>query len=414
MKLQFFIALGMLLLINNTKLSSQEMANKEFQEHARVMDSTMMKAYNDRDTKTYLKALDAFLVKYEKLSKEDKKDFKGYYYNSFYNLCCTYSLLNEKVKALEYLDKSIKAGFVDYTHMQRDTDLDNIRKEASFIKMLQPLRETGDYLYILKKAGTYNKEEKRELPKFTYQSADNPNLVALRKAFNLDSIAGQGNDVSKILNLMHWMHNTVRHDGNNGNPPVMNAMSMMAVCKKEGRGLNCRGLAMALNECYLSMGIQSRYVTCLPKDSLGIDNDCHVINMVYSKDLKKWLWMDPTFDAYVMNEKGELLSIEEVRDRIVNDKPIILNPDANWNRRNSQTKEYYLYTYMAKNLYMLECPLSSEYDTETRATGKTISYLRLVPLDYFKKSLETSSSTDTKTQTTFTMYRTNNPAAFWE
>ncbi len=414
MKLQFFIALGMLLLINNTKLSSQEMANKEFQEHARVMDSTMMKAYNDRDTKTYLKALDAFLVKYEKLSKEDKKDFKGYYYNSFYNLCCTYSLLNEKVKALEYLDKSIKAGFVDYAHMQRDTDLDNIRKEASFIKMLQPLRETGDYLYILKKAGTYNKEEKRELPKFTYQSADNPNLVALRKAFNLDSIAGQGNDVSKILNLMHWMHNTVRHDGNNGNPPVMNAMSMMAVCKKEGRGLNCRGLAMALNECYLSMGIQSRYVTCLPKDSLGIDNDCHVINMVYSKDLKKWLWMDPTFDAYVMNEKGELLSIEEVRDRIVNDKPIILNPDANWNRRNSQTKEYYLYTYMAKNLYMLECPLSSEYDTETRATGKTISYLRLVPLDYFKKSLETSSSTDTKTQTTFTMYRTNNPAAFWE
>ena len=378
------------------------------------MDSTMMKAYNDRDTKTYLKALDAFLVKYEKLSKEDKNNFKGYYYNGFYNLCCTYSLLNEKVKALEYLDKSIKAGFVDYAHMQRDTDLDNIRKEASFVKLLEPLRETGDYLYILKKAGTYNKDEKRELPKFTYQSADNPNLVALRKAFNLDSIAGQGNDASKILNLMHWMHNTIRHDGNNGNPPVMNAQSMMAVCKKEGRGLNCRGLAMALNECYLSLGIKSRYVTCLPKDSLGIDVDCHVINMVYANDLKKWIWIDPTFDAYVMNEKGELLSVEEVRDRLINDKPLILNPDANWNRRNSQTKEHYLYTYMAKNLYLLECAVSSEYDTETREAGKTISYLQLVPLDYFKKSLETTSSTDTKTQTTFKSYKTNNPAAFWE
>ena len=323
-------------------------------------------------------------------------------------------MLNEKVKALEYLDKSIKAGFVDYAHMQRDTDLDNIRKEAGFVKMLEPLRETGDYLYILKKAGTYNTAEKRELPKFTYQSADNPNLVALRKAFNLDSIAGQGNDASKILNLMHWIHNTVPHDGNNGNPPVMNAMSMMAVCKKEGRGLNCRGLAMALNECYLALGIQSRYVTCLPKDSLGIDVDCHVINMVYAKDLKKWIWIDPTFDAYVMNEKGELLSVEEVRDRIINDKPLILNPDANWNRRNSQTKEHYLYNYMAKNLYMLECPVSSEYDTETRAAGKTIQYIRLVPLDYFKKSLETLSSTDTKAQTTFTTHRTNNPAAFWE
>ena len=35
--------------------------------------------------------------------------------------------------------------------------------------------------------------------------------------------------------------------------------------------------------------------------------------------MKKWLWIDPTFDAYVMNEKGELLSIEEVRERLISD-----------------------------------------------------------------------------------------------
>ena len=270
-----------------------------------------------------------------------------------------------------------------------------------------------DTLGTLKNASKYNLTEKREIPKFTYQSADNPNLVALRKEFKLDSIVGQGNEVSKILNLLHWIHNLVPHDGNHANPAVMNAMNMIAVCKKENRGLNCRGLATVLNECYLSMGIKSRFVTCLPKDSLGIDNDCHVINMVYSKDLKKWLWIDPTFDAYVMNEKGELLSIEEVRERIINNKPLIINPDANWNHKASVEKEYYLYSYMAKNLYKLQCNLNSEYDAETRGLGKTETNIALLPLEYFKQSPTKSEQEDKKNKTNFINYKTNNPKVFW-
>jgi len=273
-----------------------------------------------------------------------------------------------------------------------------------------------DPLAVLKKAGKYNLAEKRDepLPVFTYQSATNPNLDTLRKTFNLDSIAGAGNEISRILNLMHWMHNLVPHDGGHGNPAEMNAKSMIAVCAKEKRGLNCRGLAMALNECYLALGYKSRYVTCLPKDSLGIDNDCHVINMVYSTELKKWLWIDPTFDAYVMNEKGELLSIAEVRERIIDGRPLILNPEANWNHKISQTKESYLYSYMAKNLYMLECAVSSEYDTETRVPGKSISYVKLMPLDYFKKALGKGISTNNITKVSFVNYRTNNPQYFWQ
>jgi len=115
-----------------------------------------------------------------------------------------------------------------------------------------------------------------------------------------------------------------------------------------------------------------------------------------------------------MNEKGEMLGMEEVRERIINDQPLILNPEANWNNKVTQTKANYLYSYMAKNLYMLECPISSEYDTETQQDGKTISYLRLIPLDYFQKSIEQGSSTNNVTKTTMITYRTNNPATFWQ
>jgi len=267
------------------------------------------------------------------------------------------------------------------------------------------------YLDILKHAAKYNTSEKPDIPKFTYQPAGDSNLTALRIGFKLDSIAGTGNEVSKIINLLHWIHYLIPHDGNHGNPPVNNAMSMIKVCKTDHRGLNCRGLATVLNECYLALGIKSRFVTCMPKDS--VFTDCHVINMVFVKDPGKWIWIDPTNDAYVMNEKGELLSIEEVRERIISGKPVILNPDANWNRQSKFTKENYLYNYMAKNLYRIECLFSSEYDSETPVTGKKLSYVELLPLDAYNQSPRKAEQTSKKSGITFINYKTNNPVVFW-
>jgi transglutaminase-like putative cysteine protease len=279
------------------------------------------------------------------------------------------------------------------------------------IKALTQIKYRPSYLDVLKTADKYNFNDNRPIPKFVYQSKDDTNLIALRTGLKLDSIAGEGNEVSKILNLLHWVHNLIPHDGNHENPVVKNALSMIAECKKGNRGLNCRGLATVLNECYLSLGIPSRFVTCMPKDS--VFDDCHVINMVYSKDLKKWLWIDPTNDAYVMNEKGELLSIEEVRKRVINGMPIILNPEANWNHKVSKTKEDYLYQYMAKNLFRMECPLESKFDCETRKNGKVFTYVELLPLNTYKQLPQTSTYTNAKTGITFINYKTNNPNLFW-
>jgi len=393
---------------------SQPGPNVQFQKYARECDSMLHKLYEKRDVKTYQNLLNEFLSKYKSLSAEDQKAFAGFTGGAWYNLSCAYSLINNKPLALETLEKAIQAGYYNYPHIQEDADLNNIRNEQKFKTLVDPLRSISDYLYILQNAAAYNVNDNRQLPLFTYQNSDNTNLASLRKTFNLDSIAGTGNEVSKIINLMHWMHNLVPHDGNHGNPDIKNAMNMIAVCKRENRGLNCRGLAMALNECYLALGFKSRFVTCLPKDSLGIDNDCHVINAVYSNTAKKWLWIDPTNDAYVMNEKGELLSIEEVRERLIQNKPLIVNPDANWNHRESETKEYYLNYYMAKNLYMLQCNVNSEYDTETFVKGKTVTSITLLPLDYFKQTPDKTEQLNKQNGTTFIHYNTNNPILFWK
>jgi len=268
------------------------------------------------------------------------------------------------------------------------------------------------YIDILRGAKKYNYNDHRTIPRFAYQDSCNTDLAALKKELNLDSIAGYGNDVSKILNLLHWVHNLIPHEGNGENPTIKNAISMIAQCKRDDQGLNCRGLATVLNECYLAMGFKSRFITCMPKDS--VFNDCHVINSVYALSIRKWIWIDPTNNAYVMNEKGELLSIEEVRERLISNKPLLLNPDANWNNKSTITKEDYLYNYMAKNLYRLECPLESKYDTETQEEGKVITYVELLPLDAFQQKPDKSESTDAKTGTTVVYLKTNNPTNFWQ
>lgn len=395
-------------------LIAQTTPTQQMEEFINQKGDGFNKSYESRDTKSFNSLLIEYLVIYEKLPADDKKQYTYLLGNIYYNLTCIYSLLNNKSSALTYFRKAIDAGYNDYGHVQTDTDLDNIRKEKDFAELNKKLKQTGDYLSILKRAGKYNLSDNRDIPKFTYQASDNPNLLALRQGFNLDSIAGQGSDVLQILNLLHWIHDLVPHDGMNGNPEVKNAMSMINVCKKDNRGLNCRGLALVLNECYLSMGIKSRVVTCLPKDSLKIDQDCHVINSVYSESLKKWLWIDPTFDAYVMNEKGELLSIEEVRERLISDKPLILNPDANWNNQSTQTKENYLENYMAKNLYILECHSSSEYNMETSSEGKTFNYIKLLPLDYFEQKPDKAEEKGETNNTLWITYKTNNPNVFWE
>ncbi|MEL6944968.1 MAG: transglutaminase domain-containing protein, partial [Bacteroidota bacterium] len=109
------------------------------------------------------------------------------------------------------------------------------------------------YMDILKGAAIYDATEAKNFPEFTYEEASSPNLQKLREELKLDSIAGEGNEVSKILNLLHWIHELIPHDGSSENPKIKNALSMIDQCDQEDRGLNCRGLSIALNECYLAM-----------------------------------------------------------------------------------------------------------------------------------------------------------------
>lgn len=331
---------------------------------------------------------------------DSEKGILNYIGNTvYYHIARYQALAQNKKAAIKAFERSLDNGFYNYYDASHCPDFASLQADKDFQKLMERLEKAGNFKQLLKEASSYCNETK--LPPFSYMSPNDSNLVRLRQQCNLDSVAGGGDELSKIKNLLTYIHNTIRHDGASMLPfKEKNALAIMKICKQENQGANCRMLATVLNECYLAMGFKSRMVTCLPKIYI---EDCHVINTVYSVTLNKWLWVDPTDNAYVMDENGVMLGIAEVRHRLRSDQPLVLNEDANFNNIEKKVKEQYLDYYMAKNLYYIECPVEGMYDTETVREGKKRpAYIGLAPVgfeaDYIGKNT----------------YVTYNEALFWQ
>jgi len=357
--------------------------------------------FKEEDYQKGLTLIHQSLEFYSRLNEEMKRKYQSVQSSDYYNLACLESMLKNKKKALDAFEKAFKAGYINYQHAAQDSDLDYIRQEKQFIRTMKKMRKAAHFLRILREAAPYVAGNHASAPQFVYEPVENRSIRNVRNYFKLDSVAGDGDEISRIIRLLNWAHNTIPHDGSHWPVCEIDAISLYNYSKaNKNRGINCRALAIFLNECYLSMGIPSRFVTCLPKDPN--DSDCHVINAVYSQTLDKWVWMDPTFNAWVTDENGTLLGIQEVRERMINDQPYFLNEEANWNHKTPQTKEYYLDQYMAKNLYWLSLPARSIFNVESRNRTNTEEYVSLVPEGFYCPDFGRKT------------YVTSDPTWFWQ
>lgn len=376
------ILFSLLLMCSIGMCLAQSENDKVFEKKEAALTQKLQQSFEENNYQEVERDCKALLALFNEQDKKTQQKYNWLLANYYYNLACAQSILKKKSEALESFELAYQNGYTNYHHILEDTDLDNIRKEKAFEETLTQIRNEGDYLYILQKSPRYAQNEQTDtLPRFTYAASNDSNLVKVRQYFQLDSVAGNGDEISQIKNILTYIHNKIKHDGQHGNPKHMNAIALAEACKDGSRGLNCRGLATVLNECYLAMGFKSRFITCMPKKYIS---DCHVINAVYSTTLGKWLWMDPTQNAWVMDENGTLLSIQEVRERLRDGRPLRLNEEANWNNQEKTLKEGYLDNYMAKNLYYMNCTLRSEFGTEDKKYNPA-DYAALLPEGYYNE-----------------------------
>lgn len=378
-RLKGHLLILLLSLVCFTSLSAQTDAERKFMAVVDSLNAQLLDAYTGKDYPAAEAICRKIIDFYDAHAAELAEGYAYFKYSSYYNMACVQAKQGKKQGAASNLLKALDSGKMEmsYSKITHEEDLKGILDAAELQPALQRLKETTDYLYILQNAPEYTRTQPADsLPRIVYAQADEPDLKRVRDYFRLDSVAVAGDELATIKRILTYIHNKIRHDGQNGNPTGgYNSINFAEACKDGSRGLNCRGLATVLNECYLSMGIPSRVITCMPKTYI---NDCHVINAVYSSTLGKWLWIDPTNNAWVTDDQGNLLSIQEVRARLRSGQPVRVNEEANWNNERKATTEAYLYEYMAKNLFYLESWTRYGFNTESDRENP-INYIFLQP-----------------------------------
>jgi hypothetical protein len=243
-----------------------------------------------------------------------------------------------------------------YIYINRDSFIEIISYNPNF-----------NYIETLKSAPKYDSLEKTDL-KFTYQESTDAELIALKEKYKLAEISGTGTDFEKSKNLLKWVHELIDQDGNSTLPKERSAMSLIEYAQNNKQGLNCRGLAIILNESLLSIGIKSRYIELIPKD-LSIDS--HIVVAAYIPNLDKWVFLDPSFNAYFLDNTKTPMSVGEVREALINNFPLKTNDDI-------ESGSVVYTNYISKNIYRLGSPVNSSVGYDS---NKEKSFILLNPKD---------------------------------
>ncbi|MCL2421257.1 MAG: hypothetical protein FWD03_05305 [Defluviitaleaceae bacterium] len=218
-------------------------------------------------------------------------------------------------------------------------------------------------------------------PNFTYHHT-HPKLTALSHTYNLKEKAGNGPQLSQAINLLKWLSDHTFHTSDFDNSIPFNSIDLLKYTYQQPiqKGVNCRALAKILTECCLSIGLKARTLYIMPFSPYDEDN--HVVTIVFINDLNKWIMLDPSYNAYFMDENDNILSPWEAREMLSNQGCIRLNDGYNYNgdytgEKSGEPPEYYI-EYMAKDLFWFFCDEISTFGID--ANGAEI--LAVAPIGY--------------------------------
>ena len=220
---------------------------------------------------------------------------------------------------------------------------------------------------------------------FTYADSSDENLRVLRDTYDLKTIAGQGPELDQIINLSRWVFNLIGHADNPEFPIEINAFTVIRMATIENRTINCYLKTVVLNEVFLSMGFASRQTHLLPHSHE--EDESHFITSVYSQTLGKWLWMDPDFGLYLIDEKGTILGYPEIRKRLISGDPLVeynLRTDKGmlskvWDIFICWIEAADYQWYLSKNIFKVRCQQVSMFNQ--RSNPEKV-YVELIPDGY--------------------------------
>jgi len=229
--------------------------------------------------------------------------------------------------------------------------------------------QSTEQIYIMESGILLNYSVFREGEDLEFEyDFDNEEYPILMEKYDIASIAGNGTEFEKALNLMNEFAPRLHHKSNYNNHIEMNALDLLEYSlDNKNQGINCRNKAQILNEMCLALGIYSRKVWIMPNSNY--DNDCHVVNEVWDNKLGKWVMLDITNNQYWVDEEGNPLSVIEIRTKGANQEfctPIEPGEKTD-DLKKLKEKHISEFLYIMKNMaYMKYCDKQTVGESDTR------------------------------------------------
>ena len=143
------------LLLSLTLRAQQAQTKTQFEAYCASFFPEVRALSTQKEYRQLLSRYAEWEQKYEVLAPADRQAFIGLLANVNYNRACFYALLHDKPNALLSFRRAISNGYKDYANAKVDTDLDLIRGDKEFQRLLASIREHGDYIYVLQQAKGY-------------------------------------------------------------------------------------------------------------------------------------------------------------------------------------------------------------------------------------------------------------------
>ena len=131
--------LTVLLFFSVPAVSQQDTSELELDQFVQTKMAGVAEAWQQNDIQKALGLLD-------ELYRNPGLDHTGLtWVNITYNLACAHSLLHQADEAIRYFGETVDAGYAYYDHVVKDSDLDLIRGDARFQRLLSRLKPLGAF-----------------------------------------------------------------------------------------------------------------------------------------------------------------------------------------------------------------------------------------------------------------------------
>lgn len=144
----------------------------------------------------------------------------------------------------------------------------------------------------------YSNDMPNKLYEFSYSDTlGNSYLRELKNKYDLDHVVqGENNELGKIKNILDWTSKQWEHNGSN-HPTKQDALTILKEAQ-EGKQFRCVEYGIVATAALNSIGIPARTLGLKTRDVEKVMRGAgHVVSEVYSKELDKWIFIDPQFNV---------------------------------------------------------------------------------------------------------------------